>query len=204
MVLLDHKPNWQEKNHLNYFQDSNGKEFKFGAEENLTAEQIFNIGLVGSINQAVNLFPKLSGIDKNSFIAEMNKKATGLGLKKTHFEDIAGLSAKNVSTAAEIATFLEEAFKNEKIYQAASTEVYEFNTEEGSYKLENTNELLNNIFFKILAGKTGSTDEAMFCLAALGEIKGRKIITVVLGASSEDNRFQNTKALYWWVENNYK
>jgi len=204
MVFLDHKPNWQEKTHLSYFQDSNGKEFNFGAEENLTAEQIFNIGLVGSINQAVNLFPKLSGIDKSSFIAEMNKKAVGLGLKKTHFEDIAGLSAKNVSTAAEIAILLQNAFKNEKIYQAASTEVYEFNTEARSYKLENTNELLNNNFFRILAGKTGSTDEAMFCLAALGEIKGRKIITVVLGASSEENRFQDTKALYWWVENNYR
>jgi len=203
LVLVDHNPNWQNKIHLSYFQDSSGKEYKFSAEENLTAEQIFNIALVGSINPAVNLFPKLSGLDKNSFISAMNKKAVTLNLKNTHFEDIAGLSAKNISTATEVVILLQEALKNEKIYQAISAKNYEFQTETNSYQIQNTNDLLNHDSFKILAGKTGSTDEAGFCLTTLGEIHNRKIITVILGADSEANRFQDTKALYWWVENNF-
>lgn len=204
LVFLDQNPNWQTQTHLSYFQDSDGREYKFSAEENLTAEQIFNIALIGSINPAVNLFPKLSGLDKNSFISAMNKKAIALNLKKTHFEDIAGLSPKNVSTAAEVAVILQKALTNEKIYQAVSAKNYSFQTEAGVYQIQNTNDLLDHDSFKVLAGKTGSTDEAMFCLATLGEVKGRKIITVILGAESDDNRFQDTKALYWWTENNYR
>lgn len=204
LVFLDHNPNWQNKIHLNYFQDSSGKEYQFSTDENLTAEQIFNIALVGSINQAVNLFPKLINLNKNTFIAEMNKKAVALNLKNTHFEDIAGLSAKNVSTAAEVAILLQQALADEKIYQAISAKTYKFQTEIGAYQIQNTNDLLNHTSFKILAGKTGSTEEAGFCLTTLGEVNGRKIITVILGASSEANRFQDTKALYWWAETNYR
>jgi len=203
LVFLDQQPHWQNKIHLDYFQDSNGQEFKFTAVENLTAEQIFNIALAGSINQAVNLFPRLSGLDKNYFLSAMNQKAAELGLAKTYFADLTGLSAKNVSTAAEVALLLQKALAQEKIYQALHLPIYEFQTELQTYRIKNTNELLTNKSFQVLAGKTGSTDEAGFCLVTLGEIRGRKIITVVLGAESEANRFQDTKALYWWAETNF-
>jgi D-alanyl-D-alanine endopeptidase (penicillin-binding protein 7) len=204
LVFLDHNPNWQNKIHLNYFQDSNGKEYKFGAEENLTTEQIFNIGLIGSINQAVNFFPQLANLDKKTFINEMNKKAIELNLKNTHFEDIAGLSVKNVSTVNEIAVILKNAIKNEKIYKAISEKTYKFETENSAYEIQNTNDLLNSDNFEILAGKTGTTEEALYCLTTFGKVNDREIITVILGASSEENRFQDTKALYWWTEMNYK
>jgi D-alanyl-D-alanine carboxypeptidase (penicillin-binding protein 5/6) len=44
--------------------------------------------------------------------------------------------------------------------------------------------------------KTGTTTAAGACLVALGEKNGRNLIIVVLGSSSDDSRYIDTKNLF--------
>jgi D-alanyl-D-alanine carboxypeptidase (penicillin-binding protein 5/6) len=62
---------------------------------------------------------------------------------------------------------------------------------------KNTNRLLEIEGY--LGLKTGTTNAAGSCLISLGEYGSRKLGTVVLGASSDENRYLDTRNLMKWA-----
>lgn len=72
------------------------------------------------------------------------------------------------------------------------------------HTIKTTVKLMNDPDVGILAGKTGFTYEAGYCLAALAENNDKnKIIAVVLGLDSETARDQEEKKLINWTYNNF-
>lgn len=184
------------------------EESTFIVETNKTytvRELLANV-LVSSDNDSARLLASVLG--ENNFIAKMNRKAQALGLTKTNFVNITGLDPKdsalgaNVSTATDLANLLIY-INNERpeILELTTKSQYNFCDINNFCKtIINTNKLLNDkdIQYKIMGGKTGSTDLALKNLVLItGLTDNLSLISIVLG--SVDN-FRDTKALINQVE----
>ena len=171
--------------------------------EKVLALDLLHLSLIASDNDATMALVRSTKITREEFIKKMNIKAKGMDLQKTFFNDPVGLSKKNVSTAFEIAKILQLAMRHSIIAKILPQQNYSFKSLLDKYhRVESTNKLLNS-YLKVLGGKTGFIDEAGYCLTVLSEINNHKIIAVVLGSNSDNDRFQDTKSLINWVENNY-
>ena len=63
----------------------------------------------------------------------------------------------------------------------------------------NTNQLLRTEGYDGI--KTGTTGAAGNCLVSTGERDGRRLIVVVLGATSTESRYTDTRNLFRWAWN---
>jgi serine-type D-Ala-D-Ala carboxypeptidase (penicillin-binding protein 5/6) len=199
-TFLDYNPGW-ETDYIIKAEDKRegGKIYLFTGDK-VKVKDLFYFSLVGSDNTATAALVHATGLSENDFIAKMNDKIKGLGFKNTSITDVAGLGESNVSTAREIAEFANLAFNIEEISRASLTKKYEFTTQQGRKKLiQSTNELLNNFpdqEVSILGGKTGHINSSGFCLVSkFKDVLGRSIVTVILGADSEESRFKLTREL---------
>jgi len=93
-----------------YVGDDTTSEINLKAGDELKLSDILSAVLVASSNQSAAVLADATGLSRQDFIALMNKKAAEFGLLKTHFVDVAGLDAHNVSTAAEYAQVAKAAF----------------------------------------------------------------------------------------------
>lgn len=139
------------------------------------------------------------------FVAEMNRTADKLGLKNTHFANPHGLPAKpHYSSASDLARLGAVAYKYPILRECTNSRQHgaQLLGPEGYRRnivWKNTNELLEIEGFQGL--KTGTTNAAGSCLVSAGEYQGRKLIVVVLGATSSDNRYLDTRNLFKWAWN---
>ncbi len=111
--------------------------------------------LSASSNQAAYILANHSGLTTEEFVQQMNEKARSLGLKKTKFVEMSGLSADNVSTAEEFTRIAKVAFADGRISDATGSTNYSFNVREsnGSYRKVT----VNNRNYSLLAmGPTAS------------------------------------------------
>lgn len=208
LVFLENNPGWDEVYtlSLNDFREG-GKNYILAGEE-VRVKDLFYLSLVGSVNTATIALAKSTGLSEEEFVKKMNIKANKLGLKKTEFSDPSGLSRFNISTASEVAKLAKESFSDPDIREAVLRRDYTFETiGRRAVRVESTDKLLD-IFpsngISIIGGKTGYTQLAGSCF--VGEFvnhKGRKIISVILGSESIDDRFSYTKELAEWVFNSY-
>lgn len=159
-------------------------------------------------------FPK--GADPSdpaeNFIAEMNRTAERLGLSSSRFRNPHGLTAKGHHTSpADLIRLANAALKHELFRTVISTRLHGCTvTSESGYlrncRWENTNKLLG------IAGyggvKTGTTSAAGACLVSLSnpppnlandKSADRKLIAVVLGSTSSDARYTDTRNLFRWA-----
>jgi len=177
--------------------------------ERVTLENLFYLSLVNSDNNATLAMVRSTGMSKDEFVSKMNKKAAELHLSHTRFADPVGLKKGNVSTPYEVSQLLSIALENNLIKKALFTKVYSFSSLSKKHHLvKNTNHFLFNPLLKWWnnqGGKTGYTDEAGYCFTGLFKLKnGHKVISVVLNSSQANARFQDTKAIINWVEENYQ
>jgi D-alanyl-D-alanine carboxypeptidase (penicillin-binding protein 5/6) len=165
-------------------------------------------GLVASGNDAAQALAETAADgDIEKFITQMNEKAKKLNLKNTNFENPTGLDSKNqFSSAYDLAIIFSEAIKNLTFRELISKKTYEISVinSDKTHEFETSNYLLRDDYPNVFGGKTGYTDEAGYCLAVLAKDKNNnQIITVILGASKNEQHFQDTKALIDWGFKNY-
>ena len=126
------------------------------------------------------------------FAQMMNQYAVALGMHSSNFENSTGLPGENhYSTARDLAT-LARAIINEfpEYYRWYSVREYEYN----GISQPNRNALL----FRdesVDGMKTGSTEDAGYCLVSSAVRDGMRIISVVLGTSSSKSRIDGSQAL---------
>ncbi len=138
-----------------------------------------------------------------AFIAEMNRRATKLGMTSTHYENPHGLPARgHQSTCRDLATLAHAALQNPIFRQYVSTRQHGSKvTGQGGYERnivwKNTNQLL--AIDGYLGVKTGTTSAAGACLVSWGERNGKELIVVVLGSTSGDARYIDSRNLYRWA-----
>lgn len=155
---------------------------------------------VASANDAcVAMAEYISGSEKE-FVAQMNKRAQGLGMKNTHFVNCNGLDAEgHLTTARDIACMSQELItKYPKVhdYTQIWMENITHTTKKGTteFGLSNTNKLIRH--YEYATGlKTGSTSKAKFCLSATAEKDGLSLIAVVMKAPDAKQRVKDSITL---------
>ena len=182
-----------------------------GSQVFIEAEGEYSIGdllkstIVSSANDAsVALAEKIAG-NENEFVKLMNKKAKELGMCNTNYVNCTGLPAINqFSCAKDTAILLKEVFKN-NIYHNYSTiwtDVLK-HPKGRETELVNTNKLIR-YYDGCDGGKTGSTNEAGYCLATTAKRGDLRLIAVVLGSENGKLRFAETSKLLNFGFNNYE
>lgn len=169
-------------------------------EELLTA-----ICLRSANDASVAMAEYISGSEE-SFINKMNERAKELGMKNTSFKNATGLPAENHHTSAyDISIMARELLKYTKIHEWLTVWMKEMKVgkdKEIVQGLVNTNRLIKE--YEGANGiKTGSTQDAGFCLAASAERGNLKLISVVLGCETSKIRFDESKKLLDYGFSNY-
>ena len=181
--------------------------FKNG--DQVTVRDLWKTMLVGSSNTAALTLGKATGLSISDFVAEMNANAAGLGMKNTHFVEPTGLDEKNVSTASDIALLARADFSDMEIANTVSIPYFDLVKIVGAPKrVVSTDKLLGSFIarapYKMLGGKTGFINESGYNIViAVTRTDAAPITVVVLGAASNDLRFQEAKSVAYWSFENY-
>ena len=130
-----------------------------------------------------------------AFVDMMNKKASELGLKDTHFANCTGLHDENHYTSAYdlamMAAYLIEIGQDQLFDLTSLYDAYIREDTDQKFWLVNTNKALNPSQ-GIDGLKTGFTKEAGYCLVLTGQRDGLRMIAVVL--NEEDPKVRNAEA----------
>lgn len=179
--------------------------------ETLSVEQLLEVLLVHSANDAANVLAEYVGGSVESFVAMMNTKLNELNLNNSHFTNTFGLSDEDhYTTAYDLAKIMQYCLKNEdfrRISGKASCAIPVTN-KYGTRSYRSTNDLLvaNSSFYYpyVTTGKTGYTSQAKDCLVSSAFHNDLELICVVLGCdTNSSNRFIETKSLYEYGYSNY-
>ncbi len=148
--------------------------------------------IVDSGNDACVAMAEYIAGSQESFVNLMNQEAARLGMKNTHFVDVDGLPDPNHYTTARDMSILARALIIDfpEDYKWYSQKWFSYN----GIKQPNRNRLLWRDT-DIDGIKTGHTNEAGFCLAASGQKNGLRLITIVMGAPSDQMRAQDSQKL---------
>jgi D-alanyl-D-alanine carboxypeptidase (penicillin-binding protein 5/6) len=148
--------------------------------------------IVQSGNDASVALAELLGGSEAVFAEMMNREAEHLGMKNSHFVNSNGIShPKHYSTARDLAILAGALIRDfPEYYSLYSLKSFTYNR----IQQPNRNRLLH-IDPTIDGMKTGQTREAGFCLVGSALRGPRRLISVVLGASSDGARVQETLKL---------
>ena len=150
---------------------------------------------IGSANDAATAMAEYIGGTEENFVEMMNKKVKELGLNNTNFKNPHGLDEEDhYTTAYDLAVIAKELLKYEYIIKYTST-YEEYLTINGEKRwLVNTNSLVR--FYEGMDGlKTGFTENAMYCLTSTMKKNNMRLIGVVMGVETKDNRSKDTISL---------
>ncbi|CAM5795108.1 D-alanyl-D-alanine carboxypeptidase family protein [Ottowia pentelensis] len=159
--------------------------------------------LVQSGNDATVALAEGVGGTVERFVEMMNDQAKALGLKNTHYVNVDGLpDPAHVTTARDLAALsarLMQDFPEDVKYFAIKKYRYP-----GTPASNDTNR--NTLLFRdptVDGLKTGHTKAAGYCLVATAardfpNLKGRRLVSVLLGATSDSARANESQKLLNW------
>lgn len=159
--------------------------------------------------QAVS-FEGMSNVEV--FVLAMNEKAAELGMANSLFAnphglDVGNYEAEMYSTARDVATMSAYAMENETFRGIVAQDgaVLEVTRSDGSpaaLELKSTDRLVG-VYDGACGIKTGYTQAAGYCFAGACNRGGEYLYAVVLGSTSESQRFDDAEALYEWYYDNW-
>ena len=162
----------------------------------VTVDELIRGMVVQSGNDAcIALAEAIAGTEE-AFVRIMNREAERLGMKNSHFMNASGLpDAQHYSTARDLYTLtaaLIRDFPTEYAQYYAQRE-YRYN----NITQPNRNRLLW-LDPTVDGVKTGHTEAAGYCLVASSRRGGRRLLSVLLGSTSEAGRAQESQKLLNW------
>lgn len=173
--------------------------------EVFTVEDLLKALAIHSANDAaVALAEHLAG-STEAFVDLMNMRARDLGMVDSHFTTVHGLppgwkQEPDLTSARDMAILGHELVKYPHALEWASTKTAPFR--DGEFTLYNPNKLVGN--YRGLDGiKTGYTGPAGFCVTASAIQKGKRLISVVMGCSTDKARATETTRLLTYGFNMY-
>lgn len=161
--------------------------------------------IVGSANDAaVALAEALYGSEAACADA-MNRRADELGMVGTHFVNCTGLPVEGQrTTARDVAAMSRQVFAHSRYFDDARVWMEDIDHGDGRVtQLVNTNKLIR-LYDGCDGGKTGSTDEAGYCVSATADRGGMRLIAVVLGAPTGKERFAIAQRMFDYGFANYR
>lgn len=162
------------------------------AGDDVPVKELLQGVIVASGNDATVALAEFVAGTEEAFVSMMNEQARLLGMKNSHFVESTGLPNKDhYSTARDLATLTQAYIKNfPEDYSYYSEKWFTYN----GIRQPNRNRLLWR--YQYADGlKTGHTNEAGYCLVASAKKDGMRLISVVLGEQSDQNRTEDSARL---------
>ena len=159
-------------------------------------EDLLRSTIIASANDSAAAIAEYIAGSEERFAGMMNEKAAEMGLRNTHYVNCTGLPADGQYTCArDVALIAAGVCRYPLYFQYSSTWMDTLTHPSGrKTELTNTNRLVR--FYKDCDGlKTGSTQEAGYCLAATAQRNGTRLIAVVLGVPNSQTRFDEARAM---------
>lgn len=171
-----------------------GSQIWLKENEQMTVDEMMKAVCVVSANDcAVALAEQIAGSEE-AFVERMNQRAKELGMNDTTFKNATGLPAEgHVTSAYDIALMSRELVKNHPDIRKYTT-IWMDSLRGGESQLVNTNRLVR--FYQGATGlKTGSTDNALYCLSATAEREGMELVAVIMKGATSAQRFEDAQTL---------
>ena len=164
------------------FLDSNN-EYKLG-------ELLKSVIVASANDSSVAIAEYLSGSESN-FVIRMNERAKELKMYDTNYANCTGLpTVDGYSSAYDQSILLNEVLKYSIYREYSSIWLENFVHPSGRItEMTNTNKL-SRFYDGCIGGKTGSTNQAKYCLAVGAKRGETELISVVLGAENSKDRFK--------------
>ncbi|MGN0536309.1 MAG: D-alanyl-D-alanine carboxypeptidase family protein [Eubacterium sp.] len=183
--------------------------------EELTVEQLLYLTMVHSACDACQVLAEYVSGTSAAFVQKMNEWVKSIGCNDTNFVNPDGLhDANHYTTARDMAKITLEALKNPTFTKIATTNQVKFH----NLNLYHTNLMLQQgyttYYYEYAQGiKTGSTEEAEYCVVTKASKDGYNYLAVVLksprqkinGESYETKcSFVDAKSLFEWAFDSLK
>jgi D-alanyl-D-alanine carboxypeptidase (penicillin-binding protein 5/6) len=158
----------------------------------VAVEDLMHGMIVQSGNDASIALAETIAGSEEAFVRMMNEHAAHLKLRNTQFQNVTGLPhAGHYSTASDLATIAAAIISEfPQYFPLYSLREYSYN----HITQYNRNRLLGRDPF-VDGMKTGYTESAGFCLIATAQRSGRRLISVVIDAGSDNGRMVESQKL---------
>jgi D-alanyl-D-alanine carboxypeptidase (penicillin-binding protein 5/6) len=157
------------------------------AGERVTVRDLLYGLLLSSGNDAAAALAKAVSGSSQAFVKRMNSAASSLGLTDTRYVDPIGLDPGNVSSPRDLARLASVLRKDRLFRKIVDTPQIELTGGQVPRTAVNRNTLVRTVPW-VDGVKTGYNLAADYVLVASGERRGVPLISVVMGAPSEDAR----------------
>jgi len=161
----------------------------------VSVDELLRGMIVQSGNDASIALAELTAGSEEAFVQTMNAEATRLGMTNTRFANVTGLSSpQHYSTAADLARIASALIRDyPEYFPLYSLKEFRYN----NITQPNRNRLLWSDP-NVDGMKTGHTEAAGWCLIATAHRGDRRVLAVVLGASSDAARASEAQKLLNW------
>jgi D-alanyl-D-alanine carboxypeptidase (penicillin-binding protein 5/6) len=162
----------------------------------VTVDELTRGMIIQSGNDACIALAEAIAGDEEVFVQMMNREAARLGMKNSHFMNASGLpDAQHYTTAQDLYILTAALIRDfpELYGQYYSQKEFRYN----NISQPNRNRLLW-IDPSVDGVKTGHTEAAGYCLIASSKRGERRILSVLLGSTSEATRAQESQKLLNW------
>lgn len=172
--------------------------------EYVLGELLKSVIVASANDSSVALAEYIAG-SENNFVRMMNERAKELNMLDTNYANCTGLpSAEGYSSAYDQALVLREVLDYDIYHTYSSIWFEDFTHPSGrTTQMANTNKL-SRYYDGCIGGKTGSTNQAKYCLAVGAKRNDMSLISVVLGADSSQERFKYASDLLNYGFENYE
>lgn len=180
-----------------------GSQIYFKEGEQMTLDDMLKSIAVASANDAAVAVAEHLGGSEETFVSMMNERAKELGCTGTTFVNPNGLDTdgeETRTTAADLAKISAELLRHEKILEYTS--IWMDTVRDGAFGLANTNKMLR-LYDGMIGLKTGYTSTAGYCISAVAERDGMRLIAVVLGEPDKESRNSDITAMLNYGFANY-
>lgn len=166
----------------------------------VSVDELLKGMIVQSGNDATVALAEAIAGSEAAFVALMNDEAAKQGLSDTNFENASGLPGEtHLTTARDLAIMsrnLIEGFPQYLHYYSQKEYTYNDIKQNNRNRLLWTDSTVDGL-------KTGHTKSAGYCLVTTALRDGRRVISVVLGASSDAARSESSLKLLNWSFQNF-
>lgn len=168
------------------------------AGESQRVEDLIKAIAIRSANDAaVALAEHILGSEE-SFVKHMNERAKDLGMSNTNFTNVSGWPDPNLySTAFDVAIMSRELMKHHTIYEYLIIYMEDLAVGKSKNSIQtmvNTNRLIKD--YEGANGiKTGSTNDAGYCVSGSAIRDNLHLISVIMGGKTSKSRFEEASIL---------
>jgi D-alanyl-D-alanine carboxypeptidase (penicillin-binding protein 5/6) len=154
--------------------------------ERISVRHLLYALLMQSSNDAAVALAEHVGGSVPAFVELMNRQAGQLGLRRTTFQDPAGLEDRGYSTAKDVAAIVRAAYAEPLFARITRTKFHQIPAPSGKVRRIQNRNILLWLYPGAIGAKTGFTTPAGHCLVAAADHGGVRLVAVALGSGGDN------------------